>query len=168
MASATATTSRHYDLRESRWIVAQAWCAGLIVYVVAIAFASPPAAVWINDLAWTCASLLGFLISMRTARRLGASDRKAWWRIALACGSWLLGQLHWNYIQLVLGIVMPYPNLGQIFYSSFAVFVIFGILHLPEARQGTLTLKHAGNGALVVCCLVAAGVLGLMEPVMRS
>ena len=64
---------------------------------------------------------------------------------------------------------MPYPNLGQLFYSSFAVFMIVGILKFPEARRDMpLTLKHAGNVALVVCCLVAAGVLGLLEPVMRA
>ncbi len=31
-----------------------------------------------------------------------------------------------------------------------------------------MTLKHAGNVALVVCCLVAAAVLGLLEPLVQS
>jgi signal transduction histidine kinase len=157
------------DSRRSRWIVPQAWAVGLAAYVVAIALAPSTAAVWINDLAWTCSSLLGFLIAARTARRLDPHGRRPWWLIALGCGSWFIGQLYWNYNQLVLGIVMPYPNIGQVFYSAFAVFMIAGILYLPEARRGMpLTIKHAGNVALVVCCLGASGVLGLLEPVLQS
>jgi signal transduction histidine kinase len=168
MAIAFATV-QPLGLHRSRWIIAQAWSAGLFAYVLAIAFAPPSAVTWINDLAWTCASFFCFLVVARTARRVEPSGRKGWWLIALGCGSWCIGQLHWNYNQLVLGIAIPYPNIGQIFFSSFALFVIAGILQLPEARQGMpLTLKHAGNVALVVCCLVASGVLGLMEPVMSS
>jgi signal transduction histidine kinase len=166
MVSAAAAV---HDAPGSRWIVAQAWSAGLLVYILAIALAPATAAVWINDLAWTLAALLGCLIATRTARRIDTAGRRAWMYIALGCGSWLVGQLHWNYNQLVLGIVMPYPNIGQLFFSSFAVLMILGILNLPEARRGIpLTLKHAGNVALVLCCLGAAGALGLLEPVMRS
>jgi signal transduction histidine kinase len=166
----TATSNlRTSAVRRSRWIVAHVWCIGLLAYIVAIAFAAESAAVWINDVAWTLASLFGCLAAVRTAKRLDVEAAKAWWWIAAGCGSWFLGQLHWNYNQLVLGIVMPYPNLGQVFYSSFALFMIVGILKFPEARRDMpLTLKHAGNVALVVCCLVAAGVLGLLEPVMRA
>jgi len=168
MATVT-TTVRAASVRRSRWIIANAWCVGLVAYVVAIAFAPASAAVWINDSAWTLASGAGCLAALRTARGLDVVAARAWWWIAAGCGSWFIGQLHWNYNQLVLGIVMPYPNLGQVFYSSFAVFMIIGILQFPEARRDMpLTLKHAGNVALVVCCLVAAGVLGLYEPVMRS
>lgn len=168
MAIAIPAT-RVRDRGRSRWIVPQAWGVALAAYVVGIALAPRTATVWINDLAWTFSSLLAFLIAARTARLLDPPGRRGWWLIALGCGSWFIGQLYWDYNQLVLGIVMPYPNIGQIFYSALAVFVIAGILNLPEARRGTpFTIKHAGNVALVVCCLAASGVLGLLEPVLGS
>ena len=168
MAIASLEASR-LDSGRSRWIVANLWFAGLLVYIAAIAVASRASAVWINDFAWTVSSLCGCLIAARTARRIEFAGRRAWWLIAAGCGSWFIGQLHWNYNQLVLGIVMPYPNVGQLFYSAFAACMIAGILQLPEARRGTpLTPKHAGNVALVVCCLAAAAVLGLLEPLLQS
>jgi signal transduction histidine kinase len=168
MAIASSAASR-LNPRHSRWIVANAWFAGVLVYIAAIALASADLAVWINDVAWTLSSLCGCLAAARTARRSELAGRKAWWLIAAGCGSWFVGQLHWNYNQLVLGIDMPYPNVGQLFYSAFAICMIAGILQLPEARRSApLTLKHAGNVALVVCCLAAAAVLGLLEPLLRS
>jgi signal transduction histidine kinase len=140
----------------------------LIVYVAAIAVSTPFTAVWINDFAWTLASGAAALVCARTARHV-ASGRRAWWLITFGCVSWFIGQLHWDFNQLVLGITMPYPNLGQIFFSSFAVFVIAGILNMPEVREGApLTLKHIGNVGLVVCCLLASGALGLLEPALRA
>ncbi|HVF16903.1 MAG TPA: ATP-binding protein, partial [Steroidobacteraceae bacterium] len=166
---AIAAVASRLESHRSRWIVANTWVAGLLVYIAAIALAPAKSAVWINDFAWTLSSLCGCLTAARTARRIKLEGRRAWWLIAAGCGSWCIGQVHWNYNQLVLGIVMPYPNLGQVFYSAFAVCIIAGILQLPEARRSApLTLKHAGNVALVVCCLAAAAVLGLLEPLLRS
>lgn len=160
--------AREMSSRRARWIVANAWFAGLLVYITAIVLTPERLATFINDIAWTVASAAGCWFAARTARRI-VEGRRAWLLIAAGCGSWFLGQLHWNYNQLVLGIEMPYPNIGQIFYSAFAVFIIAGILNLPEARRGTpLTLKHAGNVALVVCCLAATVVLGLLEPLLNS
>jgi len=155
--------------RRSRWTVAQAWAAGLLAYAVAIGIAPTRAVVWINDVAWTLAPLIACLLCLRTARRLASSEFKAWRWIGIGCGSWFVGQLHWDVNQLVLGIAMPYPNMGQIFYSSFTVCVMVGVLSMPEVRGGSpLTIKHFGNIGLVLCCLVASGVLGLLEPVLRS
>ena len=85
--------------------------------------------------------------------------------MSLGCASWFIGQQYWNYQQLVLGATVTYPNVAQFFYSSFAVCLIVGILSMPEVRSSEpLTPKHLGNVGLVVCCLVATGILGLLEP----
>jgi signal transduction histidine kinase len=165
----TATDLPPMSRSQSRWIVAQAWGFGLVIYAAAIAVSTPATAIWINDGAWTLVSFTACFICARTARRIDAPGRRAWWLIALGCGSWFIGQLHWNFNQLVLGVSMPYPNIGQLFYSAFAVFIIAGILYMPEVRHGTLlTLKHIGNVGLVVCCFVASIVLGLLEPALQS
>ena len=148
----------------SRWIVAQAWGAAIVVYAVAIATATPRALMWINDIAWALASLAACLLCVRTARRIDPLSRAAWMWLAVGCGSWFVGQLHWNINELLLGVMITYPNVGQVFYSSFAACTIAGILQMPQVRGGSpFTLRHIGNIGLVVCCLVAASVLGLLE-----
>lgn len=155
--------------RRSRWTLAYAWGLALLVYVALIAVSSAHTAVIVNDIVWSLAAGAAALVCFRTARRLQQPDRRAWSLIAIGCTSWFVGQLHWNYVQLVLGVGMPYPNLGQILYSAFAACVIAGVLHLSETRTGEpLTLRHAGNVGLVVCCLGAAIVMGLLEPALRS
>jgi len=155
--------------RRSRRVLAQAWGIGLLVYALALATATPRAAVWINNFAWLISSLGACLVCLRTARRVEAAARKAWMLIAGGCGSWFLGQLHWSFNELVRDAPVTYPNVGQILYWAFAVCAIAGILRMPEVRDGSpLTLKHLGNVGLVVCCLVAAGVLGLLEPALET
>ena len=166
---APPNTAIRRGVRHSRWTLAYAWGAALLVYVALIAVSSTRTAVIVNDVVWSLTAAAAALVCFRTARRLPQPDRKAWSLLAFGCASWFIGQLHWNYVQLVLGVSMPYPNLGQIFFSAFAVCVIAGVLHLSETRTGRpLTPRHAGNVALVVCCLCAVVVLGLFEPVSRS
>ncbi|MBM0104020.1 hypothetical protein JM946_04660 [Steroidobacter sp. S1-65] len=157
------------DSTRSRWALAYAWLAGLAVYGVAIYVASNGVQVWINDVAWTVAAAAATLVCFRSSRQVEPERRRAWSMIALACGSWLIGQLHWNYVQLVLQVAQPFPSLNQIFYTGFAVFVVAGVLMLPEARnRAAFTLKHVGNLGLVACCLAITVVLGMLEPALQS
>lgn len=154
---------------QSRWLVAGLWLAGVIVYSALIWLTADRAAYWINDIAWTLASAGAALVCFRTARRVGGPGSKAWWLLGAGCTSWLIGQLYWNYYQLALGVAMPFPNIGQLFYSSFPLFTIAAIAQLPESRHRLpFTLKHLGNIALVSCCLIVTVVLGLVEPAAQS
>ncbi len=153
----------------SRWRVAQIWAVGLIVYSASISVAAPHVVASINDFAWTLASLAGALVCWRTALQIEAPGRNAWHWIAAGCASWFIGQMNWNFYRHVLGIAMPYPSVGHMFYWALAVCVIIGILNMPEVRQGVpLTRKHLGNVGLVVCCLIASGILGLLEPALQT
>lgn len=161
--------SASQSLLQSRWLVAGAWLAGIIAYSALIWLTADRATYWINDIAWTLAPAVAALVCFRTARHIGGASRKAWWLLGGGCTSWLIGQLYWNYNQLVLGIEMPFPNLGQLFYSSFPVFAIAAIAQLRESRHTQpFTLKHLGNVALVTCCLFVTVVLGLVEPAAQS
>ena len=154
---------------QSRCVVASVWLAGLIAYVVAIVTANDTAALWINNTAWTIAPAAAALVCMRTARDLDRRSALPWWLLGAGCVSWLIGQLYWDYNQLVRGIALPFPNYSQVFYSSFPLFVIAAISRLPEyPHAGPLTLKHFGNIALVMCCLAVTVVLGLLEPALQS
>jgi len=157
------------SLFQSRWLVAAAWLAGMIIYSALIWLTADRVTLWVNDIAWTLAPAVAALICFRTARHLGGAGSKGWWLLGSACTSWLIGQLYWNYNQLVLGIEMPFPNFGQFFYSSFPVLSIAAIAQLRESRNAQpFTLKHLGNIALVICCFLVTVVLGLIEPAAQS
>ena len=152
-----------------RWVPAYTWLAGLVAYLVAIVLTSDRAAIWINDIAWTLTSAGAAWACLRTSRRVERPRRRAWLLLGLGCVSWLIGQLHWNYSQLVLGVGIPFPSIGQIFFSAFAPFVIAAVLLMPEARErAQFTFKHLGNIGLVTCCLVMTIVLGTLEPALQS
>jgi signal transduction histidine kinase len=157
------------DTTRSRLALGYAWCAGLVAYAVAIYLTSNESQVWINDLAWTLAAAAAASCCFRTARQVEPERRRAWLWITAACGSWLLGQLHWNYVHLILKVAQPFPSLNQIFYSGFAFFIVIGVTQLPEARnREPFTLKHAGNLGLVTCCLAVTVVLGMLEPALQN
>ena len=155
--------------KQSRWLMAVSWLLGLVVFAIAIWTANARASDWINDVAWTLAPACAAWACIRTARGVGGKNGTAWWLLAGGCISWLIGQLYWDYYRLVLGQSNPFPNFGQLFYSTFPLFAIAAIAHLPESRRATpFTLKHFGNIALVFCCLAVTVVLGLVEPALQS
>jgi signal transduction histidine kinase len=169
MAAAAGKIDTTAEAGRSRWILAYGWLAGMCVYGLAIYVASHEIAIWINDLAWTAASAAAAYFCFRASRQVEESRRRAWLTISIACASWLLGQLHWNYVHLLLKVEQPFPSLNQIFYTGFAIFLVLGVFQLPEARNRTpFTLKHVGNLALVTCCLAVTVVLGILEPALQN
>jgi hypothetical protein len=154
----------------ARWRLACYWAAALVVYCIAIAVASEPVAIWINDIAWTAASAAAAIACFRATRLMTGARRRAWMLLGIGCSSWFIGQLHWNYSQLVLGELVPFPSIGQIFYSAFAVFSVASVVTtLPDSHRRTpFTLKQVGNIGLVMCCLVVTVVLGILEPALQA
>jgi signal transduction histidine kinase len=152
-----------------RWLPTCAWLGGLIAYLTGILFASDRAAIWINDIAWTVTSACAAWACLSTSRTVERARRRAWLLLGLGCVSWLIGQLHWNYSQLVLGVGIPFPSIGQIFFSAFALFAIAAVLQMPESRErAQFTFKHLGNIGLVTCCLLMTIVLGTLEPALQT
>jgi signal transduction histidine kinase len=152
-----------------RWLPTCAWLGGLVAYLTAILLASEYAAIWVNDIAWTLTSACAAWACLRTSRSVERPRRRAWLLLGLGCISWLIGQLHWNYSQLVLAVGIPFPSVGQIFYSAFALFAIAAVLQMPESRERSqFTFKHLGNIGLVTCCLLMTIVLGTLEPALQS
>lgn len=157
------------DRGPSRWGVMRLWLAGLILYSACIWVADEQVAVWVNDLAWTLASGGAALVCFRTARSLGTPAARAWWLWGAGCTSWCIGQLFWNYNELVVGITMPYLSTGQMFYSCLPLLALAAISQMPESHQDApIMLKQLGNVGLVMCCMVMTIVLGLIEPAVQS
>lgn len=167
---ATAALDAQVKGMRSRWTLAYAWAAGLAVYCIAILAVSDAAAVWVNDLAWTLASAGAAFSCYQTMRTAYGARRRAWLLLTLGCSSWLIGQLHWNYTQLVLKVALPFPSISQLFFTSFAVFAIAAVLTtLPAShKRAPFTFKQFGNIGLVTCCLVVTVVLGILEPALQA
>lgn len=169
MAAAAGKISTTAEAARSRWALASGWFACLLVYGVVIFVGSNEMAVWVNDLAWTFASAGAAYFCFRAARQVEQSRRRAWLLIAIACTSWFVGQLHWNYVHLILDVEQPFPSLNQIFYTGFAILMIAGVFQLPEARnRAPFTLKHVGNLGLITCCLAVTVVIGMLEPALQN
>jgi signal transduction histidine kinase len=163
-----ATEPAAVQTTRSRWALAYAWTAGLIGYCIAILLTNERAAVWINDAAWTLTSAVALLCCFHASRYVEPERRPAWRWLGYACTVWFAGQIHWDYSQLVLGVSFPFPSIGQLLFSLFAVCAIVAMLRLPEARQPRpFTFKHVGNVGLVLCCLAVTVVLGMLEPALQ-
>ena len=153
----------------SRWAVAYVWLAGLIAYCVALLFGDALGPDWINDIVWTLSSASAALVCFRVARSLRGELRTAWLLIGTGCALWFIGQLHWDYSRLVLGMRLPFPSINQLFYSAFPLCVIAGVLRLREPGGSTsYTFRHFGNIGLVSCCLAATVLLGIVEPALQA
>lgn len=155
--------------RAARWLLPGAWLAGMILYSALIWLSADDLVLWINDAAWTLTPIVAAWACLRTARRLGGADRRPWWLLGTGCCLWLIGQLHWDYHELVLRAQPQFPNVGQLFYLMLPLFAMAAIARLPESRQSSpFTLTHLGNLALVTCCLAVTVALGLVEPALQS
>ena len=131
---------------------------------------SDRAAIWINDIAWTMTSAGAAWACLRTSRRVERPRRRAWLLFGLGCVSWLIGQLHWNYSQLVLGVGIPFPSIGQIFFSAFAPFVIAGVLHDAGGARARAVHVQASRQHRAGHCAASSMtiVLGTLEPALQS
>jgi len=147
-----------------RWGIATAWLMGLIVYCIAIFLSSSVVTLWVDDVAWTVASAAATLVCFRSAARLDDHLRSAWRIMGFGCLCWFIGQLLWDYARLVDGTELPTAGIHQLFYSSFSVFLIAGIVRLQPRDTGPLTFQHLGNLGLVSCCLLTIVVLGMLAP----
>jgi PAS domain S-box-containing protein len=154
-----------------RWKLPAAWLLALILYSVAIygGFARGSVAIWITDGAWTLSSLLAALWSFAAAWRATGRLRIGWALLTGACCSWWIGQLLWDWNEIVRGQLLPFPELSDFFFTSFGVFTITAMFALREPRHGRrLTTRSTGNLGLIVCSFATVFVTAVLEPGLHS
>jgi signal transduction histidine kinase len=152
------------------WPVA-AWSGALVLYAGALATASPSAALLINNIAWTVAPLAAALAAWRTADLIDLTPRQrgAWRTVALACGSWLLGQLVWSYHAFFVDNPPMFPSLSKILYLGFTVLMLRALGRLSDSiGEPRFTMQHLGNLGLIGCCFAVTVVILFMEPVRNA
>jgi len=84
------------------------------------------------DVAWTASALSALVGTLVARRHSAAANRWRWTLWALACASWLAGQIGWD----VYGVVgfPPSPNLADAGWWGFAVLVMVSALRSPGPR----------------------------------
>ncbi|MEX1159044.1 MAG: hypothetical protein WEC79_08970 [Thermomicrobiales bacterium] len=95
--------------------------------------------------AWLC---------LRTARLLG-DDGLPWRCFGLGCGVWFLGQLAWNWYDIVLWTPPPYPSLADVGYGIFYPFMFAGLALLIRQRIGELPAGEVLLDSLIIVTSIA-------------
>ncbi|HET8760861.1 MAG TPA: hypothetical protein VFN94_07320 [Nitrospiria bacterium] len=112
---------------------------------------------WWADMAWTMASLLTGLQCLRAAKHQRGQIRTAWVFFGAACLSWFPGMLHWDYQELVLRQVTPFPALSDIGFMLFAPLCMAGMVwYRAEAPSTQVTLKQICNLGIVASAIAVA------------
>jgi PAS domain S-box-containing protein len=157
-----ATPDRDTTARRLRLLAG--WVAALALYVV-LQFGMTErgsfGAAFLIDFAWTIAALVAAVQCYRTATRFQGRERLAWLSFAGACLLWLIGQLTWNFNELVLGEVTPFPDWSDIGYLGFPILAVGGLLisiRRVELRSGFLR-PLSNLGMIAVALYTTLGML---------
>lgn len=154
-----------------RWKLPAAWLLAITFYSLVIygGFAHDDLAIRITDGAWTLSSLLAGLWSFAAARRARGRIKIGWALLTGACCSWWIGQLLWDWNELIRGIALPFPELSDFFFTSFGVFAVTAMFAFREPRQGRrLTARNGGNLGLIACSFAVVFVTAVLEPSLHT
>jgi diguanylate cyclase (GGDEF)-like protein len=75
-------------------------------------------------------SLIASISLFFILKRLGGSYKKFWMLIFWATCSYTMGEVVWNYYELILGITVPYPGLPDLFYIMSSVLELIAINYI--------------------------------------
>lgn len=141
----------------------------LLVVMFALGIYVPPfdqetRHVWV-DLIWTFTSLLTGQRCFAAARALDGSARKAWWMFGWGCVAWFGGMLIWDYYELVMGFVTPFPSTADLGFLSFALFFAVGVLfYRPKAPNAPFALMEFSQFGILISCMVAVHIVVMYGP----
>src|SRR5215813_12203994 len=131
MSSVSFATSDPESTARRRLRLLIGWVGALALYAV-LQFGMTERgsfhAALLIDSAWTLASLDAAVQCTATALRLQRRERLAWLSFAGGCLIWFIGQVYWDYLELVLHQQTPFPSLGDIGYLGFPLLAVVGLL----------------------------------------
>ncbi|HWA51200.1 MAG TPA: ATP-binding protein [Dongiaceae bacterium] len=133
--SRLAAAGRSRSVRWWRLAILAAWGAFILGFILGRP-AEEEARHWWTNGAWTLTYFATTLISISIAVRLQGRDRAAWAFFAAASGSWLVGQLIWDYYELIAHITTPVPAISDLFYLGFAPCYSIGLMYFGEKPTG--------------------------------
>jgi PAS domain S-box-containing protein len=146
--------------------------AGWALFILGFAVGEPSNQMlrqWWVDGAWTLTYLATTLVSLWAAVSLKGRDRVAWGFFAAASGLSCVGQLIWNYYELVAHIATPFPAISDFFFLLLAPLYAIGLMFFGEKPQGaSIGPKLASQLVMIGAALYAAIGLHVSEAVVAS
>jgi PAS domain S-box-containing protein len=174
MSASLATTDPDSTARR-RLLLLAGWVGALVLYAV-LQFGMTERgsfrAAFLIDFAWTFASLAGAWQCAATGLRLQGRERLTWLSFAGASLIWFIGQVYWDYMELVLGKQTPFPTLSDLGYLGFPLLAIAGLLisiRRVELRSGFLRpLSNLGMIAVALYTTLSMLLHDSLAPTSRS
>jgi signal transduction histidine kinase len=155
----------------SFWWFATAWLVAFGVYLIALAVGGPHQAETIHNVGWTLAPVLASVACWSTARSaaLSPAQRRAWKTMALACASWLIGQLIWDYYAFAPQAEPAFPGPSKVFYLVYAALMVRALGGLSDSSApARFAIQHLGDLGLIGCCLAVTLVITFLEPALQT
>jgi len=125
---------------------------------------------WWSDLFWTLASFAAGWRSLQTAKaRTIKYERLAWYWFSAAALSWFVGMLVWDYYEVLLQTMVPFPSLGDWFFIGYAICFIVGFAYYrAEKPAREFTMIQISNLGLIVSTSVVLCFIVLSQPLNTS
>jgi len=122
-----------------------------------------------SDATWTLIALAAGLKCLHTAaHRPQRCQRWAWVAFGVGALLWFTGMLIWDYQELVLGIVTPYPSPADYFFLALAPAFVIGIFCYRESTPSRyMTLAQIGNMGIIVCTVIIVSTV-ILYPQIRA
>jgi len=105
---------------------------------------------WVGDLVQVVAPAVAAGAALWRARLSTGRTRAAWTWLAVASGSWMLGQAIWSVFELGLGDEIPFPSIAEVFYLGLVPAAAIGVLWLTAGGGTRLTGARAILDGLVI------------------
>jgi PAS domain S-box-containing protein len=155
IAGIAAQASESIARRRTR--VLGGWTAVLVLFC-AVQYGYEPRgsydSILLIDSCWTAFSLVAAYEACLTARKFPGRERLAWLALAAGSGIWFVGQLYWDYLELVRKVSVPFPSVSDIGYLVFPLLVIAGLLLLVRrADLRASYLRPLSNLGLIAVAL---------------
>lgn len=122
-----------------------------------------------SDATWTLIALAAGLKCLHTAaHRPQRCQRWAWVAFGVGALLWFTGMLIWDYQELVLGVVTPYPSPADYFFLALAPAFVIGIFCYRETTPSRyMTLAQIGNMGIIVCTVIIVSTV-ILYPQIRA
>lgn len=166
------TPESHSPVKSQRFKMLSIFSIALSVYLLGAytGVLQDKAVSWWSDFFWTLASLLAGLRCLHTAKsRTMAHERRAWKLFGLAAISWFVGMLIWDYYEIIVGKLVPFPSLADWFFLGYPVLFTAGLLyyriHMPNRQYNMIQIANLG---LIICTIVVLCFIILSDALQRS
>ena len=156
-------TARYRTLVVLAAVVVAAFAAWL-----STGFGTPAQRRAVSDLVFIVAPLVA-AASALTAHRRRRVRHTGWAWIALGCFTWAAGSLAWTYIELVRGVVAPFPSAADIGYVGYVIPIVVGLTRFPSARGNLWSrLRLTLDIVTMTGCLLLASAVWVLGPVLHA